>query len=78
MTSKLGDAGINVDVGSVATDTGLVFVVDEPARPHPRPDHARLRVGAKLLPSPSACRCCFAAVLADLQRPLVSKGNELS
>jgi hypothetical protein len=32
IASKLGDAGINVDVGYVATDTRLVFVVDDPAR----------------------------------------------
>ena len=32
IASKLGDAGINVEVGYVATDTRLVFVVDDPAR----------------------------------------------
>jgi hypothetical protein len=32
ISSKLGDAGINVEVGYVATDTRLVFVVDDPAR----------------------------------------------
>jgi hypothetical protein len=32
ITQKLGDAGINVEVGYVATDTRLVFVVDDPER----------------------------------------------
>ena len=32
IAAKLGDAGINVDVGYVATDTRLIFVVDDPAR----------------------------------------------
>jgi hypothetical protein len=32
IASKLGDAGINIEVGYVATDTRLVFVVDDPAR----------------------------------------------
>ena len=32
IAKKLGDAGINVEVGYVATDTRLVFVVDDPDR----------------------------------------------
>ena len=32
ITKKLSDAGINVEVGYVATDTRLVFVVDDPER----------------------------------------------
>ncbi len=32
VATKLGDAGVNVEVGYVATDTRLVFVVDDPAR----------------------------------------------
>ena len=32
IAKKLSDAGINVEVGYVASDTRLVFVVDDPDR----------------------------------------------